>query len=260
MTDHPVDGSVSDATQPTSIVGRVLYTLELLARAPRSAAQVGRELGTNRSTSLRLLSELVDTGYVQRDVTTKRYSIVASRVLALAPATALPPNWSEAVRPVLAKIRDRTGDSALLSVPVGLDIMYLAYCPTTHVVSVSEGVGAVRPMHCSAQGKAYLSGLPDDEFEALATQFDYELGNASAAKSPRQLRERVAQARKEGYALDLEETYEGVRCVAVPMRIRGMLVGAIGITAPASRMPMGRMRELGVFLAEMATGLSPAGW
>lgn len=256
MTAYDVDGPAPG--RPASLAGRVLYTLELLASSPLGAAQLGRELGTNRSTALRLLAELVDTGYVKRDETTKRYSIVAPKILALAPTTTLPQDWSQAVNPVLAEIRDATGDSALLSVPVGLDITYLAYYPTTHVVSVSEGVGAVRPMHCSAQGKAYLSALPPEDLDALVDRFNYGLGSPAAAKSPRQLRERVAQARKDGYALDLEETYEGVRCVAVPLRIRGSLVGAVGITAPAGRMPVGRMRELGAYLKEQAAQLNRA--
>src|SRR5665647_1946520 len=103
-------------------------------------------------------------------------------------------------------------------------------------------------MQCSAQGKAYMSALPADELDSLVDTLAYGTGSHLAAKTPRELRMRVEQARKDGYALDLEETYEGVRCVAVPLRIRGSLVGVIGITGPTGRMAVGRMRELGGYL------------
>ncbi len=237
-----------EQARPGSLVARVIRTLELLADGPLSAAQLGRELGTNRSTALRLLAELVDTGYVLRDQATKRYAVATAKILALAPSTQLPLDWSQAVNPVLREIRDETGDSAILGVPVELNMMYLAYYPTTHVVSVSEGVGALRPMHCSAQGKAYLSALSDDDLDDFLGRLSYSGGSDLAAKTPEDLRERVAQAGKDGYAMDLEETHEGVRCVAVPLKIRGSLVGALGITAPIGRMSVARMRELGAYL------------
>jgi len=255
------DDQTGEKARPASLVGRIVRTLELLAGSPLGAAQVGRELGTNRSTALRLLAELVDTGYVLRDPETKRYTIATSKLLALVPSPRVPHDWSQAVNPFLEAIRDHTGDSAILSVPAELNMMYLASYPTTHVVSVLEGVGTMRPMQCSAQGKAYMSALPADELDSLVDTLAYGTGSHLAAKTPRELRMRVEQARKDGYALDLEETYEGVRCVAVPLRIRGSLVGAIGITGPTGRMGVGRLRELGGYLkaraAEIDAGRPP---
>ncbi|MDR0365277.1 MAG: hypothetical protein LBH68_00355 [Bifidobacteriaceae bacterium] len=39
-----------------------------------------------------------------------------------------------------------------------------------------------------------------------------------------------------------------MRCVAVPIRIHGILVGAVGVTGPVSRLPLTRLRELGTQL------------
>ncbi|MDR1430653.1 MAG: helix-turn-helix domain-containing protein, partial [Propionibacteriaceae bacterium] len=60
----------ADLDRPASLIGRVIRTLELLGAQPMTAAELGRELGTNRSTALRLLAQMVETGYVTRDVGT----------------------------------------------------------------------------------------------------------------------------------------------------------------------------------------------
>ncbi|HLB03501.1 MAG TPA: IclR family transcriptional regulator C-terminal domain-containing protein, partial [Gaiellaceae bacterium] len=53
-----------------------------------------------------------------------------------------------------------------------------------------------------------------------------------------------------GYAVDHEETFEGVVCVAAPTRIGGALVGAAGVSGPANRLPDERVEEIAAELVE----------
>ncbi|MDL9980753.1 IclR family transcriptional regulator [Microbacterium sp. ASV49] len=234
---------------PETLIGRIMKTYELLAVRPYTAAELARELDINRSTSLRLLSEMITTGYVARDPDTKRYATVPSRFLNLVAQQDPGSDWSQMIDPILAQIRDETGDSTMLGVPAGTMMIYLAYFPTFHVLGVSERLGATRPMHCSGLGKAYLSALPADAFEELLGRLTFEGGSAHALKDATALRADVEAARANGYAFDLEETYEGVHCVAVPLRLGGNLMGAVGISSPATRLAIPRMRELGGFLS-----------
>jgi DNA-binding IclR family transcriptional regulator len=232
-----------------------LHALELLSGSPHSAAAVGRELGVNRSTALRLLGELEKAGYVIRDARTKRYATSASRLLGLVSGPSARRDWGRDMGPVLAKIRDETSDSAILAVPAERSMTYLSYYPTRLVLGVTESAGASRPMHCSALGKAYLSALPSDELDAILVSLDYVGGTHRAVVDSAAMLRAVTEAAAEGYATDLEETYDDVRCVAVPLRIDGRLVGAVGVTGPASRLPMSRIRELGSFLRRACADL-----
>ncbi|MBO0821653.1 MAG: hypothetical protein J2P26_12480, partial [Nocardiopsaceae bacterium] len=74
------------------------------------------------------------------------------------------------------------------------------------------------------------------------------------AHSEAELRTRVIQAQKDGYALDVDETFEDVRCVAVPLHISGTVIGAVGISGPATRFAVARMRELGGYLIQKLKG------
>jgi DNA-binding IclR family transcriptional regulator len=246
------------ADVPVTLIARTIRTLEILASGPLAAAELGRRLSVNRSTALRLLSELIDVGYVSRDPETKRFALVPSRLLDLVAGPETHANWNLIMDPVLAEIRDKTGDATILGVPARQTMVYVAFFSTFHVITISERVGTVRPMHCSALGKAYLSALDPVALDSELSLMTYTGGTQSAAHTEQELRARVQQAREDGYALDIDETFEHVRCVAVPVRVGESPVGAIGISGPASRLEVPRLRELGRYLVQRLSSLGPA--
>jgi DNA-binding IclR family transcriptional regulator len=244
----------SKTTGSPSVAARVLQTLELLAKRPLGAAELGRELNVNRSTALRLLAELTRTGWAIRDERLKRYSLARQHLLTLVAAPELPANWSQQLEPVLSGLRDSTGDSVVLAVPTGVEMTYLLYYPTLNVVGLFEQAGVARPMHCSALGKAYLSALPPEEREAKLAAIPCLGGTDKAATNPDELRQSVREATKDGYAIDLEETFSGVRAVATPVWVDGRLVGSAGVAGPVARLPLSRLRELGAQLKRELSG------
>ena len=59
-----------------------------------------------------------------------------------------------------------------------------------------------------------------------------------------QLRERLAEVREKGYALDLEEAYIGVRCVGVAVAVPNWPVVHISFSLPLQRATFDRLRAL----------------
>jgi DNA-binding IclR family transcriptional regulator len=209
-----------------------------------SASDVARLLEVNRSTALRLLGELEETGYVTRDAA-KRFATVPSRFYALIVSHDDHADWSEVVDPILASLRDEFGEAAIMGVPANGTMVYLAFFPSVHIVAVRERLGTARPMHCSALGKAYLSALGPAALDLELGRLAYQGGTDRAPRGPMDLRERVDETRKRGYAIDRDETFEGGSCVAAPVRIAGALVGAMGLSGPSSRFSEMRIHEMG---------------
>ena len=234
---------------------RGLSALESLAARPQTAAELARQLGVNRSTALRLLQELEGMGYVSRDEASKRFSIAVERLYGLIASRNDHWDWAELVDSALVRVRDAYGEAAMQAVPAGEAMVYLAFFPSTHPVAVREQIGTVRPMHCSALGKAYLSALDEGSLEAQPPRLSFRGGTGRAATGPEELRRRVTEASELGFAIDAEETYDGVVCVAVPMRIGGTLVGAAGISGPVHRLPAERVEEIGHALGESLSSL-----
>src|SRR5439155_7510076 len=102
----------------------------------------------------------------------------------------------------------------------------------------------------------YLSALDEASLEAQLPRLSYRGGTGRAATGPDELRQRLVEAGAVGFAIDGEETFDGVVCVAVPMRIGGALIGAAGISGPVHRLPAERVEEIGRALGE---GLSSLG-
>lgn len=237
---------------------RGLNALEELAARPQTAAELARRLGVNRSTALRLLQELEGMGYVSRDGASKHFSIAVERLYRLIASGDDHWDWAELVDSALVRVRDECGEAAMQAVPAGEAMVYLAFFPSTHPVAVREQIGTVRPMHCSALGKAYLSALDETLLEAQLARLSYRGGTSRAATGPKQLMQRLADARERGFAIDDEETFDGVVCVAVPLRIGGSLVGAAGISGPVDRLPSERVERIGGAVRESLSSLGAA--
>ena len=244
-----------DTGSDRSAVARIFRTLELLAEAPRTPSELARELDIDRSTALRLLRQLAATGYVTRDPVARRYSTVGARLLRLVSRTPDHADLSELVDPILRSIRAQYGEASMLAVPARGSMVYAAFFPSKQVLGIREQLGALRPMHCSAVGKAYLSGLKDAELEEELGRLVLDAGTAHAAHDRPTLYRGVMAARHAGYALDRDETSVGVSCVAVPLRIGDSLIGAIGVTGPTTRLDGDLLDRIGSELVEAAAKL-----
>ena len=176
---------------------------------------------------------------MRQDSDTKSFSLNVTHLYALAgnghEHLALP----GLILPMLERIRDRIGESAVLGVPSGSSMVYLVYAHR-HAVGVRESVGSVRPMHASALGKAYLSALDSAELDNALQAVDFVGGTERAAKSVADLRRVIASVREVRYAVDMEECYAGVICVAVPAYIghNRLLIGAMAVSGPRERLLM----------------------
>jgi DNA-binding IclR family transcriptional regulator len=241
-----------------SHIHRAFQALEALVSGPQTAASIAQVLGVNRSTALRLMTEIESLGYVVRDPETKSYAIAPARFYPFIASHGDHLDWSMVVDPILSDLRDEFGEAAIMGVPANGTMVYLAFFPSIHVIMVRERLGTTRPMHCSALGKAYLSALDDRALDGELAVLKYQEGTDRAARGPIELRERLNDTRKRGYAIDRDETFEGGTCVAVPARIGGTLVGAIGVSGPSSRIGDQRIAEMGARLMQVSLRLAGA--
>lgn len=250
--DQPeVPGQIArPATAGESQLIRGLRALEAVAVKPRTAADVARHLEVNRSTSLRLLQDLEAAGYVRREPASKKFSVRSDRDYHF--ITNERDQWDlmGVISPMLKRLQAVSGESVMLGVPAPGVMVFMAFFQSIHPVAVSERVGALRPMHCSSLGKAYLSALDRDVLDIELGRLDFAGGTNLAPKTSAALRERIEEARARGYAIDRDETFQGVSCVAAPARLDSSLIGAVGISGPSERLTDAAIDTLGRLLVD----------
>lgn len=235
---------------------RGLRALELLEHGPQAVADIARALDVNRSSAHRLLQELESAGYVVHDEVTHRYDLHSERHFASMRAGSIDrgvvsSEWSEDLRSALVEVRDAAGEATMFAVPAQDRMLYAAFFGTEHPIGVQESIGSARPMHASAVGKAYLAALSPAVLDVVLGRLAYGEGTEHAARGPFQLRDMLGSVRECGYAVDCDETFEGLSCVAVPVFAReSILVGAVGITGPTHRFAGERIKEHAQLLVE----------
>ncbi|HVQ90641.1 MAG TPA: IclR family transcriptional regulator [Mycobacteriales bacterium] len=126
--------------------------------------------------------------------------------------------------PVLAKLRDRTGESAQLYRRYGDERMCVAAAERTSGLRTAVPVGARLPMAAGSAAQVLAAWAPDDDQAGVL---------ASARFGPRTL----AEVRRRGWAYSVAQREAGVASVSAPIRDRsGAVVAAISVSGPIERL------------------------
>ena len=125
----------------------------------------------------------------------------------------------------------------------GRRALYLDKIPGQRRVEISSRVGELQPLRSTGLGKALL--LDEDE-ESLREFYRCEKNSGQRyAVSESAWMRRMRDYARHGYAFDLEENEDRIRCVAAPIRdSTGKIKAAISVSSAAQYMDDRRMQAL----------------
>jgi DNA-binding IclR family transcriptional regulator len=239
---------------------RGLLLLERLAMTaqPVSLAELSRHLGVDRSTAHRLLGTLQQRGYVQQEAVSRHYRLGLKLVMLSRHVLDNLP-WQAAAREGLRALMLATGESVNLVVSSSGQFTCVMQQPSDAALTVTSEVGAVYAPHATAAGKVLLAHLPAEQLaECLGPQ-------PLLAYTPRTITDRTAlglhlnTVKRLAYAIDDEERYPAVRCVAAPiLNHQAEVIAALSLSGPAVRLTYERLPELIQQLQVTAEQLSAA--
>lgn len=232
------------------IIKPVYKTLELLkavgeAGRPVSLGEVCAMTGLPKSTAFKYLRTLRECGFLSHDPQTDTYQ-VGIAVWQLGRLSGTTKAVREMAAPLMRKLGERFDETVNLGVLEDTDVVYVEIVESSHALQTKARLGGADPAYTTALGKAILAVLPADEWRS-------HVPPRLTARTPRTIStvaalERELDAiRRHGYAVDREETDVGVVSVAAPV-LGGdaTVVGAIGLSAPTTRLSKKREREVAV--------------
>lgn len=241
------------STPRTKSLGRAVAVLrEVAARPSSSASELARASGLPRSTVARTLRTLGDAGIVEQSA---GGWVVGRELIRLARDADPDRRLLAAAKPVLERLRDATGESALLAVPRGRPGMEIVLqVDPARLVGVAGWVGVDVPLHASAAGKLILADLADAELEAWLARTRLTRFTRATIGRRDALRAELGRVRRRGWAELVDELEEGHVSLAVPVRgADAALVAALGVSGPKFRLERARRRELLPRLRRAAT-------
>jgi DNA-binding IclR family transcriptional regulator len=240
----------------TKSLGRAVELLGAVATRPEgsSAAELARATGLPRSTVTRTLRTLADVGLVERPGAW----VLGYELVRLARSADPYRALVESARGVLQRLRDETGESALLAVVrgrPGIEIV-LQLDPDRHV-GVASWVGVDVPLHASAAGKLALAELATADLEAWLADHSLTTFTGSTVTDPHTLQRELERIRRRGWAELVDELEDGLASLAVAVRSsEDTLLAAVGLSGPTFRLGRARRSELLPLLQAAAAELA----
>jgi DNA-binding IclR family transcriptional regulator len=235
-----------------------LQLIETLQKNPQGlgVAELSHALGFPASTVHHILSTFRAYDYVAQNSETKKYSL-GFKFLSVGTTILDNLDVRKAAYHHLRGLQRKCNEAVHLSVLRNGQVTYIDKIQSDSGLNLATYIGFSTDPHAAAGGKVLLSELAPAEIRALYKDRPLTKYGKNTITSTDQLLEELENIRLQGYAIDNEEYYEGVRCVAAPVRAGGRIAAAVSITGSIFSMPMERInRELIDMVTETARAIS----
>lgn len=240
-----VDSTVvisSTSARQRSSPGRALALLDAFA-GPRTilgVSELAAVAGIPKSTAHRLLATLVAHHYVKR--VGDRYCLsehtfeMGNLLWACRPG-----GLRERAIPFMIELSHETHETVHLAILDNDSILYLEKLFEHRATPCPTSVGARRPAHCTALGKAILAHSAEATTTSLLSA-GLRRFTAHTRVTPEALGRDLERAQDEGVAMESEEYRTGLVCAAAPIldRDTGIAIGALSISASPGRFNLRR--------------------
>lgn len=202
---------------------------------PASLSQIARALSLSTSSTHRLLGGLLKQRNV-RQLPDRRYALSVSMwEIGVQALGHVHPNLLELASHATQMIAAEVGEAATLSVPLGVETLFIGRTTVPRPVPLYSPTAECRPAYCAAAGKAMLAFQGEAAFEAVC---EHGLGafTESTITRPSMLRGELAAARTAAVALNRGEIQAERFGVGVPvLGADGQPVAGFAVSIPRER-------------------------
>lgn len=243
-------GSAVGAGSQTLMRG--LDLIEAVSHEVLTLSELAVKLDLTKSTTHRLLSALVDRGYLA--FTPRAGYRLGPKLLLLGTLAQAQADLVQVARPYLEELSAATEDTVHLGILDGDFALYLDKVPGRRRINISSRVGDRQPLSSTGLGKALMLDHSPAYWQARFAA-DQAAGAPKADAAIWQ--ERMIGYATCGRAFDLEENEDQIRCVSAPIRdAAGKIVGAISVSSAAQYMSDARLETLTVDVRDTAAAIS----
>lgn len=248
-------GPILATDTPAPAAFRAVQVLDVLSQSPEPMTLTATAVATGlpKSSVANLLVTLEAAGMVRR-----RGSgwVVGYRALEIGQSVLTHTDVVTEFRRRVRTLPTLAGETVLLAVRDGLQIVYVARHDGAQTVRLASDIGQRMPAVVTSLGKAMLAQLPDDELDALLD------GLGELPRPTRQshatlgaLRADLVATRERGFAVDFEQNTIGISCVGVAVADAAVPT-AVSTTLLSQRMNPGLHARLVADLRDLAATLA----
>ncbi len=240
----PAEPDADAGPRLSSVTSALRLLKSFSAEEPElGVSELARRLGVAKSTAHRLATTLVAEGFLEQNPADDRYRLGLS-LFALGTLVRRRMDVTHQAKPYLDLLRDRSGETVHLAVLDGPNIVYLFNIESKQALRMHSYLGVHKPAHCTAEGRAMLAFCPEPVLRKVL-RAGLAPRTPNTVTAPRALAALLDQVRRNGFALDDEESEDGMRSLVAPiLDASGQVVAAVGLGGPARRLTKKALRAL----------------
>ena len=200
-------------------VDKTFAILDLLAKSNESmgVSEITRALAFNKSTVFNIAHTLADLE-ILKQAPDNKFSLGIKFYL-LGRASRIGSEIISTIHPYLELINHKTNLSVFLGVRSDLHAIIVDKVDAAFDIKISSEVGMRLPLLAGAGGKAMLSRMPDQEIDRILSKNGLQRYTRYSVVDKIKYKKMLKKTQKVGFAVDKEEYIEGIRALAVPLKI-----------------------------------------
>ena len=202
-------------------------------------------VGMPPSTAHRMLGTLEKHGFVELDVATQHWA-VGVEAFRVGSAYLGRTNLVESARATMRQLTEETGETANLAIADQGDVVFVSQIESHNPIRAFFRPGTRGLMHASGIGKALLANFTRADVEKILHKKGCPEFTAKTITAPGALFADLDEVKRRGWALDDEERYTGMRCVAAPIyNSFSEAIAGVSVSGPTGRFPDNLIAEIG---------------
>ncbi|WP_159007187.1 IclR family transcriptional regulator [Bradyrhizobium sp. S69] len=250
---------------PSGLLERTLGVLELLSDNAQGMLlfEIAEALQIPRSATHRVLTSLVEHGYVRQERQQGAYQLTA-KIASLAFTFLTGSGITDFAQPILDRVARECGELVRLAMIDGKELIWVAKAQgSPHGLRYDPDMGQVGRLSCSASGHAWLACLSDEAATALVEKQGFGLRSDYGPRAPETwpaLLKYLRNTRKRGFSIAIQTYSPWMNATAAPIRHPKTkeVTGTIVIAGPDIRFTEQRMLQISPALLAAAQELSLA--
>lgn len=247
------------ATKKNQSIEKMFEIIEAMADSKGSMRlkDISIEVNYPASTVLRMLSSLMENGYVTQDSETSKYSL-SLKFCRIGEAVKSQFRIREIVRPFLVELSERCLESACLAIEHDMTVVYLDVVEgQDKMLRTLQRIGKNAPLHSTGIGKLLLLNYDSAALDGFIMARGLQQLTCNTITTKEALLTELDSVRNLGYAFDNEECELGAKCIAAPIHdYSGKVIAGISISGPISRMNPDNSKNIIQNLLEISDSIS----
>lgn len=223
---------------PTILRGLVLLEQVIQARRAISSAELITILGLPKPTVNRILLQLEEEGFLQREPI-KKHFLPGPHARKMVLDVMSNESLSAPRHAILQALSDEVGETCNCTLLDGDHTVYFDRVEANWPYRIQLPIGSHLPLHCTASGKLFLAHMKARQRRRLITAAPLKRYTDRSITDPKLLTAELKKIKEDGVGVDNEEFMDGMVALSVPIfNAEKEICFTLAVHAPSVRRPL----------------------